>query len=400
MQWRRSTKVATAPEVATPTRVNGAVELKTVRKPAPVPTAAVRPVAHVELAAPNGQPMVQRASKLSPADPFNDPFGDQLTALDEDAPAPATSSRFSAPQPLVPAGDDQDQPMPMMEQPMQMAQPPVNPPKLPMTPMSSPSDSDMPELGPDGLPIRPEAEPQKPCGAVYNDRSCCDDLDNCNNIVARLKAFKLPQINLDMTPAFRPDEEDPELAEQMRIEALAAAPNRDWTSLDGQVVAEGRMIDFKNQRVLIDTGSEIKRLDPRDLSADDRCFVAAYWDLPYECGWNNDPFPGRHWATTEVNWTASALCHKPLYFEERGLERYGHMTGPITQPFISGAHFFVSAAVLPYQMGMYPPGECQYALGYYRPGNCAPWMLPPVPISLRGAAAQAAVVTGAAYWIP
>ncbi|HIE70104.1 MAG TPA: hypothetical protein EYP98_07950, partial [Planctomycetes bacterium] len=34
--------------------------------------------------------------------------------------------------------------------------------------------------------------------------------------MARLKAFKLPQINLDMTPAFRPDEEDPELAEMER----------------------------------------------------------------------------------------------------------------------------------------------------------------------------------------
>lgn len=338
--------------------------------------------------------MVRKASKLSPADPFNDPFGDQLTALDEEAPAP--SSRFSAPQPLAPA-EEAEQPMPMTP-PMSMAQP-MNTPKLPMT---SPSDmgGDTLELGPDGLPIRPQAEPEKPCGTVYNERSCCNDLENCDDIVARLKAFKLPQINLDMTPAFRPDEEDPELAEQMKIEALAAAPTRDWTALDGQVVAEGRMVDFKNQRVLVDTGREIKRLDPRDLSADDRCFIAAYWDLPYECGWNNNPFPGRHWAPTEVNWTASALCHKPLYFEERGLERYGHMTGPITQPFISGAHFFASAAVLPYQMGMYPPGECQYALGYYRPGNCAPWLLPPVPISLRGAAAQTAVVVGAAYWIP
>lgn len=344
--------------------------------------------------------MVRKASKLSPADPFNDPFGDQLTALNqEEAPAPQPS-RFSAPQPLTPAGDAEpmiEQPKPMAEEPMPMTVPPMNAPKLPMM---SPSDREPIELGDDGLPVRPPSPERKPCGTIYNERNCCDDLEACSDIVARLKAFKLPQINLDMTPAFRPDEEDPELAEQMRIEALSAAPSRSWKMLDGQVVAEGRMLDFKNQRVVVDTGREIKRFDLRDLSADDRCFVAAYWDLPYECGWSDAQFPGRHWSPTEVNWTASALCHKPLYFEERALERYGHMTGPITQPFVSGAHFFVSAAVLPYQMGMYPPSECQYALGYYRPGNCAPWMLPPVPISLRGAAAQAAVVVGAAYWIP
>ncbi|TWT31541.1 hypothetical protein Enr8_34630 [Blastopirellula retiformator] len=368
--------------------------LKAVKnQPTPAVAGSVRPVAHVELNAPNSPAMVRKASNLSPADPFNDPFGDQLTALQEEAPAQPKPSRFAAPQPLGPAGDAE----PMLEEPQPMAPPAMSVPDLPMP---SASDRQPMELGPDGLPIRPAPPERKPCGAVYNERNCCDDLDACSDIVARLKAFKLPQINLDMTPAFRPDEEDPELAEEMKNEALSAAPARSWTLLDGQVVAEGRMLDFKNQRVLVDTGREIKRFDLRDLSADDRCFVAAYWDLPYECGWSDAPFEGRHWSPTEVNWTASALCHKPLYFEERGLERYGHMTGPITQPFISGAHFFASAAVLPYQMGMYPPTECQYALGYYRPGNCAPWLLPPVPISLRGAAAQAGAVIGAAYWIP
>ena len=57
-------------------------------------------------------------------------------------------------------------------------------------------------------------------------------------------------------------------------------------------------------------------------------------------------------------------------------------------------------AVLPYKMGIHPPNECQYSLGYYRPGNCAPYMLPPIPWSLRGAAAQAGFVTGAAGLIP
>jgi hypothetical protein len=51
-------------------------------------------------------------------------------------------------------------------------------------------------------------------------------------------------------------------------------------------------------------------------------------------------------------------------------------------------------------MGVEPPHECIYALGHYRPGSCAPYMCNPIPISCRGAAIQAAAVTGAVYAIP
>jgi hypothetical protein len=89
-----------------------------------------------------------------------------------------------------------------------------------------------------------------------------------------------------------------------------------------------------------------------------------------------------------------------LYFEEVALERYGHSVGPIKQPFVSGAHFFGSLIALPYNMGIHPPNECQYALGYYRPGSCAPWLVPPLPISLRGAAVAAGTYVGGIYIIP
>ena len=72
----------------------------------------------------------------------------------------------------------------------------------------------------------------------------------------------------------------------------------------------------------------------------------------------------------------------------------------LVQPVLSGAHFFTSIAFLPYKMGINPPHECQYALGYYRPGNCAPWLVPPVPLSLRGAAVQAGAVAGVSAIIP
>ena len=122
-------------------------------------------------------------------------------------------------------------------------------------------------------------------------------------------------------------------------------------------------------------------------------------DFPEECPLDTGTFVPRHWGCTTYTWKASGLCHKPLYFEERSLERYGHSWG-LLQPWMSAAHFFGSAAVLPYSMGMNPPWECKYPLGYYRPGSCAPYLLYPVPISLRGGVTMGAFTTGMVFLIP
>jgi hypothetical protein len=123
-------------------------------------------------------------------------------------------------------------------------------------------------------------------------------------------------------------------------------------------------------------------------------------DLPYECTVEATNFNQRAWGCLTYTWKASALCHKPLYFEEMSLERYGHSWGPICDPVISAAHFFGTLPILPYKMGVDTPCECQYALGYYRPGNCAPYMIEPFPISPRGAAIEAGFVVGAAAALP
>jgi hypothetical protein len=124
-------------------------------------------------------------------------------------------------------------------------------------------------------------------------------------------------------------------------------------------------------------------------------------DFPFECMLNeNDWHSGRAWPQTTFLWKASALCHKPLYFEDEQLERYGHSFAPCCQPLISGAHFFTRLPVLPYCMGVEPPTECVYALGHYRPGSCAPYMCDPIPISYRGALFQAGAVVGAAAVLP
>jgi hypothetical protein len=124
-------------------------------------------------------------------------------------------------------------------------------------------------------------------------------------------------------------------------------------------------------------------------------------DFPYECSIDDGTwYTGRCWDETTYMWKASALCHKPLYFEDEALERYGHSWGPYLDPFVSGAHFFCKLPVLPYCMGVTPPTECMYALGHYRPGNCAPYMIDPVPISCRGAAFEAGAWVGGVFIIP
>jgi len=121
---------------------------------------------------------------------------------------------------------------------------------------------------------------------------------------------------------------------------------------------------------------------------------------PKECTLGDKVFEPRDWAPSLFTWKASGLCHKPLYFEDVHLERYGHSHGPLLQPIISGGRFFLTIPALPYMMGVEPPAECLYTLGYYRPGDCAPYMLDPIPLSVRGALFQAGAVVGAVAIIP
>lgn len=123
-------------------------------------------------------------------------------------------------------------------------------------------------------------------------------------------------------------------------------------------------------------------------------------ELPNDCPLGGATFYGRSFVPITFSWTASGLCHKPLYFEDVQLERYGHMAGPWVQPFASVTNFFLTVPILPYKMGLEVPSECMYTLGYYRPGNCAPYMFDPLPLSVRGALFEAGAWVGGAAIIP
>ena len=122
--------------------------------------------------------------------------------------------------------------------------------------------------------------------------------------------------------------------------------------------------------------------------------------FPERCPLPTDDYVRKAPTPIEFTWKASSLCYKPLYFEDVQLERHGHYCHPLLVPFTARARFLLTIPVLPYLMGVYPPNECIYDLGHYRPGDCAPNILNPIPISLRGGLIQAGAVVGAAAIIP
>lgn len=123
-------------------------------------------------------------------------------------------------------------------------------------------------------------------------------------------------------------------------------------------------------------------------------------DFPFECSLEGERLKPREWPQITYMWKAAGLCHKPLYFEQVALERYGHSWGPYTQPIMSGIHFFGTLPILPYEMGLKTPNECVYSLGYYRPGNCAPYLVGGVPFTWRAALYETGVATGLNFVIP
>jgi hypothetical protein len=108
----------------------------------------------------------------------------------------------------------------------------------------------------------------------------------------------------------------------------------------------------------------------------------------------------RPWLPSTFEWKATALCHRPLYFEDIALERHGHTLCPPLQPVLSAAHFFGTVPILPYKMGLQPPWECVYTLGHIRPGDPAPRLIYTLPLDLRAAAVQAGATVGAVFLVP
>ncbi len=164
--------------------------------------------------------------------------------------------------------------------------------------------------------------------------------------------------------------------------------SRSWTDRSGNVIASGAMVDLRRGYVIIEGVGGRQKIPYAKLSEADLSAISDYWRLPQLCSLGDRGAATRNWGPQTYTWKATSLCHKPLFFENVQLERYGHSRGPFSQPVHSTVHFFASLFKVPYKSAISPPNECQYALGYFRPGNCAPWLNEPMPISLDGAKRQ------------
>ncbi len=114
---------------------------------------------------------------------------------------------------------------------------------------------------------------------------------------------------------------------------------------------------------------------------------------------NTDLTSERVWPESLFMWEPPGLKHRPLYFEEPNLERYGYHHG-VLQPVVSGAHFYSRVIALPYLMTLDRPYHSQYALGHYRPGSVVPYHKHRIPFDAKAALVQAGVVTGLIFALP
>ena len=327
------------------------------------------------------------AIRLVAHDPHEDPFGDRVSqAGREPALARPQGTRKAA---LANQAEELAQP--------EAAEPMPKGNLQPADDLPAPMDKPMPEES-----LRPMADSEP--SDTYNYRDCGKAEEGCRLFGDSIRGVPLSHLSLNIVPNYKPEAKSREEDEKERTSQLKNSNSREWRDRAGKVLATGRLIDFRSSKVILgdETGAEVAALNVYDLGDDEMCFLTGWWRLPGECQSQTAGYlPSvRNWTPSTFTWTASALCHKPLYFEEVQLERYGHTAGPFKQPIISGAHFFLNIAALPYKMAINPPMECQYPLGYYRPGNCAPWHIPPIPLSLRGAAAETGVWVGGIFIIP
>lgn len=103
---------------------------------------------------------------------------------------------------------------------------------------------------------------------------------------------------------------------------------------------------------------------------------------------------------TVLQWEPTNLWYHPVYFEDVGLERYGHSHRPLLQPFVSSGRFFGQVATLPYQMALRPASSREFALGYYQPGEWAPKKKYQLPFNEEASAAEFLWITGLVLLIP
>jgi len=76
---------------------------------------------------------------------------------------------------------------------------------------------------------------------------------------------------------------------------------------------------------------------------------------------------GPRWYLSPYYWEAAALFHRPLYFEDAALERHGRSRFAALQPGISAVRAAGQFVILPGQMIIHRPLDCDYTYGFGKP---------------------------------
>lgn len=252
---------------------------------------------------------------------------------------------------------------------------------------------------------------ERPFG-VGDDRRFDDDADQADRLFDDLPPEEPEESPVEpeyTDESFGPEEQAP------TPDSLFDDPPRDRDRFDDDIAddlagdteasqEEAQKRAERRSEAMQDCGKALAELKAQRLASIDLSIAidgAEGEAYPYICSLEDGSvYAPRCWCEITYNWKASGLCHKPLYFEDIHLERYGHSWGPYVQPLLSGAHFFGTLPVLPYKMGLKTPNECVYTLGHYRPGECAPYLLDPIPFTWRAAIFQAGGTMGVIGILP
>jgi HEAT repeat protein len=197
------------------------------------------------------------------------------------------------------------------------------------------------------------------------------------------------------------DKREDEVIRRTRVAMLQPVPNTDneappstpdRTRLGIFDISGQSLLNYSNAIPYDDEGMRqpMPEDDPRTANAFRAARIAAgYEDETIRQSMGT----GRGWMSYSYYWEAAALSHRPVYFEETNLERYGNSFG-LVQPVVSAAHFFGTMPLLPYIAVVNPPQKATYTLGHYRPGSDIPFRYHRLPIRLNGALVEAATIWG------
>ncbi|WP_372721721.1 hypothetical protein, partial [Novipirellula sp.] len=156
---------------------------------------------------------------------------------------------------------------------------------------------------------------------------------SCEDFRQRIASQTIDKLSLDISPPFRPDVISEAEYQKLKTKFDENQSERQWRTVDGRPLASGRLVDLAYEKAVIQTGhGTTEELSINRLSEADLAYISDNWGLPKECLIEQVAYTERSWQSTTMTWKASNLCHKPLYFEDVNLERYGHTRGPLWQP--------------------------------------------------------------------